>query len=195
MNTKILRELQTAVIAMAILMVVVCFIYPLTIWAGAQLVFKNQANGSLIVEKNKVIGSSLIGQSFTSDRSFHPRPSAAGKGYDATSSGGSNLGPISDKGLKDTAERVANYRLINRLDPGVKVPIDAVTASASGLDPHISPKNAELQVLRVAEKRNLNVDVVHKLIKEHTEKPDWGFLGESGVNVLRLNLALDHLQP
>ncbi len=195
MSTKILRELQTAVIAMAILMVVVCLIYPFTIWAGAQLIFKNQANGSLIVESGKVVGSSLIGQSFTSDRSFHPRPSAAGKGYDATSSGGSNLGPISDKGLKETAERVANYRLINRLDPGVKVPIDAVTASASGLDPHISPKNAELQALRVAEKRNLNVDVVYKLIKEHTEKPDWGFLGESGVNVLRLNLALDHLQP
>jgi K+-transporting ATPase ATPase C chain len=195
MSLKIFREIKTAVKTMSILMVLVCLIYPLTIWAGAQLVFKNQANGSLIVESGKVVGSSLIGQSFTSERSFHPRPSLAGKGYDATSSGGSNLGPISDKGLRETAERVANYRHINRLAPGVKVPIDAVTTSASGLDPHISPKNAELQALRVAENRNLNVDVVHKLIKEHTEKPGWGFLGESGVNVLQLNLALDHLQP
>lgn len=195
MNTKILRELQTAVIAMAILMAVVCLIYPLTIWAGAQLVFNKKANGSLIIENGKVVGSSLIGQSFTSDRAFHPRPSLAGKGYDATSSGGSNLGPISAKGLEKTAERAVNYRLINRLAPGVKVPIDAVTASASGLDPHISPRNAELQALRVAEKRNLDIELVRKLIKEHTEKPDWGFLGESGVNVLQLNLALEHLQP
>jgi K+-transporting ATPase ATPase C chain len=175
-----------------------------------QALFPKQANGSLIEKDGKVIGSELIGQNFAGPGYFHPRPSAAGSGYDAGSSGGTNLGPTSDKlingvhkklpdgkddpsnfdGIKDLA---VAYRQENGLAPTAPVPADAVTRSASGLDPDISPENAVLQVPRVAHARSLPLDQVRRLVAEHTRQPDLGVLGDARVNVLDLNLALDKL--
>jgi K+-transporting ATPase ATPase C chain len=138
-------------------------------------------------------GSRLIGQSFTADKYFHSRPSAAGNGYDPTSSSGSNLGPTSQKLRDAIAQNIASYRAQNNLDINTSVPADAVTASASGLDPHISPRNAELQTPRVAKARGLGEDKVRELIRANTDSASLGFLGEPGVNVLPLNLALDAL--
>jgi potassium-transporting ATPase KdpC subunit len=140
-----------------------------------------------------VRGSKLLGQGFTGARYFHPRPSAAGNGYDAANSGGSNLGPTSQKLHDAIKERIAAYREENRLKENESVPADAVTASGSGLDPHISLSNAELQGARVARARGLSEEEVHGLIKQHTEGPDLGILGDPGVNVLTLNLGLDSL--
>ncbi|HEY1489852.1 MAG TPA: K(+)-transporting ATPase subunit C, partial [Verrucomicrobiae bacterium] len=149
----------------------------------------------LIVDKDGAIhGSRLIGQSFTADKYFHSRPSAAGNGYDATSSGGSNLGPTSKKLADSIAQNIADYRSQNGLTTNDAVPADAVTASGSGLDPHIGVRNAELQAPRVAKARGLTVDKVLELARQNTDQPDLGFLGEPGVNVLKLNLALDHLE-
>jgi len=179
------------------LAVVCCGLYPLVVFGVSQLLFHDQANGSLIVGKDGTIhGSRLIGQQFTADKYFHPRPSDAGANgmaYDPTSSGGSNLGPTSQK-LHDTiAQNIAAYRTQNNLDTNTPVPADAVTASASGLDPHISLRNADLQALRVAKARGLSVDKVRELIRANTDAASLGFLGEPGVNVLALNLALDAL--
>ena len=135
----------------------------------------------------------LLGQGFTAEKYFHPRPSAAGVGYDATSSGGSNLGPTSQKLYDAIKQRVAGYRQENHLPPEQPVPADAITASGSGLDPHISPANAELQARRVARARGLSEQDIRALINQHIEGPDLGMLGDSGVNVLTLNLALDSL--
>ena len=186
--------------------VIVTVIYPVSVWAVSQLLFPRQANGSLIKIKGKVIGSELLGQSFYSPRYFHSRPSAAGNGYDSANSGGSNLGPISSKFLngvddnpntKDVNEafagvkqRVESYRQVNGLPPDVKIPVDAVTASGSGLDPHISPRNAALQLSRVSRERGLSKETLQKLIEKNTDGA-FGVLGEPGVNVLKLNLALD----
>ena len=191
MMKNILEQARTAVIATLVLAVILCGIYPVAVWGVAQLLFSDKANGSLIERDGKVIGSKLIGQNFSAPKYFHTRPSAAGKGYDAANSGGSNLGPISQKHLDAVRDRVAAYRKINNLNSDVKIPVDAVTASASGLDPHISPMNAKLQLIRVAKERALSEDQVGKLIEEHTNLPFLGLLGDPAVNVITLNVALD----
>ena len=175
-----------------ILGVVCCGLYPLVVTGLGQLLFPAQANGSLILDsQGAVLGSRLIGQNFTADKYFHSRPSAAGNGYDANSSGGSNLGPTSQKLNDSIAQNLADYRSSNGLATNAPVPADAVTSSASGLDPHISPLNAGLQVARVAKARGWPVERVQGLVAQHTDRPGLGFLGEAGVNVLELNLALD----
>ena len=158
----------------------------------AQVAFPRQANGSLLFDSTgSVRGSRLLGQQFTADKYFHSRPSAAGNGYDATSSGGSNLGPTSSNLATTIAQRIADYRTGNGMATNAPVPADAVTASGSGLDPHISVANAALQIPRVAKVRGLSEDRVCKLVQQNTEGPDLGIFGESSVNVLTLNLALD----
>jgi len=166
-------------------------IYPLVITGLAQLLFPRQANGSLIIADNRVIGSELIGQDFTRPGYFHPRPSAAGSGYDPTASGGSNFGPTSRK----LAERVAaSVSELIRENPGLrpgKIPVDMVTTSASGLDPDVSPADAYAQVARVAKGRRMSEDRVRMLVESNVTGRQFGFLGEPRVNVLRLNRALD----
>ncbi len=191
---KLFSEIRSAVMVTLALAVVCCGLYPLVVFGVSQLLFHDKANGSLLIDSTgSVRGSRLIGQQFTADKYFHPRPSAAGNGYDPTTSGGSNLGPTSQK-LHDTiAQNIAVYRTQNNLDTNTPVPADAVTASASGLDPHISLRNAELQTPRVAKARGLGEDKVRELIRANTDSADLGILGEPGVNVLPLNLALDGL--
>ncbi len=187
-----LSEIRSAVMVTVVLAVVCCGLYPLVVFGMAQVLFHDKANGSLIVDaKGAIQGSRLLGQQFTGDKYFHSRPSAAGNGYDATSSGGSNLGPTSQKLHDSIAQNVTDYRSQNGLATNAPVPADAVTASASGLDPHISPENAELQVARVAKIRGVSEEDVRKLIRQNTDAADLGFLGDPGVNVLTLNLALD----
>jgi K+-transporting ATPase ATPase C chain len=192
---SLFSELRPAIVGTLVLAAVTCGAYPLLVTGIAQTAFKNQAAGSLITDKDgKVIGSALLGQNFTADHYFHPRPSAAGAGYDAASSSCSNLGPTSQKLNDAIKERIAAYRSKNGLAADATVPADAVTASGSGLDPQISLKNAELQTARVAKARSLSVEKVTELIASNTTKPDLGILGETGVNVLKLNLALDALK-
>ncbi len=175
-----------------VLAAVCCGVYPLIVFGIAQAAFRDQANGSLIVDRNGTVrGSKLLGQGFTADKYFHPRPSAAGNGYDAANSGGSNLGPTSQKLNDAIKEWIAAYRKENGLKDTEPVPADAVTASGSGLDPHISVPNAELQLARVAKARGFDLQRVRALIEQNTAKPDFGLLGDSGVNVVLLNLALD----
>lgn len=190
-----LNHLRGATVATLGLGVVCCGLYPVAVWAVAQAVFPEKANGSLVTDANGTVrGSALIGQSFSGVRYFHPRPSAAGaNGYDASASGGSNLGPTSRKLADQVRDRIAAYRAMNGLAEAEPVPADAVTASASGLDPHISPRNAALQAARVARERKLPIDVVKGLVESHTARAGTGLFGEPGVNVLRLNLALDAL--
>ena len=247
----LLDHLRVSIIATIVLAVIVCGIYPLIVWGLAQLIFPSQANGSLIGKDGKpvskdsdAVGSALLGQSFSDAKYFHGRPSAAGNGYDPTSSAGSNLGPTSAKLINGTIKkddkgnevvdydgihvRIVHYCIDNgigydisiplkeftdkqgNLDdvklikafnadkplafmPKVEIPADAVTASGSGLDPHISPANARMQAPRVAKARNLPVDRVLQLAQQYTDPRGLGFLGDPGVNVLRLNLALDRL--
>ncbi len=172
-----------------VLLIITCGLYPAIVWGIGQIAFRHQANGSLIERNGKVIGSEIIGQNFTSERYFHPRPSAAGNdGYDATASGGSNLGPTSKK-LRDTInDRVTKYA---DTKPSGGIPADAVTASASGLDPHISPVNALSQAARVARARGLSSTQIESMIHAHTENRFLGIYGEPRVNVLLLNLDLD----
>ena len=166
--------------------------YPLLVTGIASLIFPHQAGGSLILKNGQVIGSELLAQSFTSDRYFHPRPSAAGMdGYDPTSSGGSNLGPTNQKLIDAVQQRAVAYRQENGLAPDAQVPVDAITASASGLDPDISPANAYLQAARVAKARGLSASQVKVLIDQSTQGRTLGILGEPRMNVLELNLALD----
>ena len=191
------REIRSAVGSTAVLAVVCCGVYPLVVTGITRTVFHDKADGSLIKDASgKVRGSALLGQVFTGETYFHSRPSAAGaNGYDAASSSGSNLGPTSQKLADLIKERVAAYRTTNGLAENQEVPADAVTASGSGLDPHISPANADLQAARVAKARNLPLEKVQDLIESNTEKPDLGIFGDAGVNVLKLNLALDALAP
>ena len=186
-------QLRISLTATLFLAVLLCGIYPLAVWLLAQGLFPANANGSLVMRNGKILGSSLISQGFTAPKYFHPRPAAAGQGYDATSSGGSNLGPTSKRLVETVQQRVGEYRSENNLRPDALVPIDAVTASASGLDPHISLKNALLQAGRVAKARGLSEGIVLKEIRRHTEGRDLGILGEPRVNVLMLNLALDRM--
>jgi len=188
---NIFKEIRISLLATISLAVILCGLYPLTVWLLAQGLFPAGANGSLIEKSGKVIGSSLISQGFTDPRYFHPRPSMAGQGYDATSSAGSNLGPTSKKLIDEVGRRVSAYRAENSLAPGDLVPADAVTTSASGLDPHISLKNALLQAPRVARARGLSEGEVKKLVKLHAQGRFLGMIGEPRVNVLMLNLALD----
>jgi K+-transporting ATPase ATPase C chain len=161
------------------------------VWGIARGVFPHKANGSLIQVNGKVAGSSLLAQGFTGAAYFHPRPSAAGQGYDAANSSGTNLGPTSKKLIENVKQRVAGYRAENGLPPDVPVPADAVTSSASGLDPHISIENASLQAGRVATARGMDrMDILWK-IAAHTEGRDLGILGQPRVNILLLNLDLD----
>lgn len=191
---ELLQEVKVSVLATLALIVILCGVYPLVVWGIAQVVFPDQANGSLVEVRDKIVGSGLLGQNFSGPQYFHPRPSAAGDvGYDGASSGGSNLGPLSQKLTDQVKGRVDKYRTENNLPAATLVPADAVTASGSGLDPHISRRNAELQAARVAKVRKLSADKINLLIQDVTEGPDLGFLGEPGVNVLRLNLALDAL--
>ena len=175
---------------MVVFTVICGLAYPLVVTAIAQVGWQDTANGSLIERDGVVVGSELIGQPFSSPQYFHPRPSAAGDGYDGAASSGSNLGPTNPDHLAIVAERVG-YRDLNGLGADVLVPVDAVTASGSGLDPHISVRNAELQAPRVAAERGLDVDDVLALVAEHTTERPLGILGDPGVNVLELNLALD----
>ena len=193
-----------------ILLLLVSGIYPLVVWGISQVAFKHQANGSLIRNaQGQVIGSELLAQGFTKPEYFHPRPSAAGNGYDPTASSGTNLGPTSDKlingvhkkdlspGKPDPADfdGVADlakaYRTENGLAATARVPVDAVTRSASGLDPQISPANAQIQIARVSKARGLSEETIRGLIAENTSGRGLGVLGEPAVNVLKLNLALD----
>lgn len=184
-------ELRSSLVSTIALALLLCGIYPVLVWALAQGLFPYQANGSLVTRQGRVIGSTLIAQKFAGPMFFHPRPSAAGDGYDATRSGGSNLGPLSRKLAEEARERSTAYRLENGLSPDTPIPADAVTASGSGLDPHISVRNALLQARRVASSRNLREETIMEKIKVHTEGRDFGIFGEPRVNVLQLNLDLD----
>ena len=191
----IFTEFGRSIAATIFFDVILCGAYPLIVFGVSQLLFPYQANGSLLVDKSGAIrGSALLAQNFTGGKYFHPRPSAAGaNGYDATSSSGSNLGPTSQKLRDSVAQNLTDYRAQNGLATNAPVPADAVTASASGLDPHITVQNAELQAPRVAKARGLIAERVIELVRANTAGPDLGFLGEPGVNVLTLNLALDAL--
>lgn len=177
-------------------------IFPVVIWIFAQVIFPHQANGSLIrsADKKTIVGSELIGQSFTRPEYFHPRPSAAGSGYAGEASGGTNLGPTSrklivgEKNFPGIEQLASAYRAENRLAADFPVPVDAVTRSGSGLDPDISPSNAELQTSRVAQARKISERQVLTLVRSFIQDRQLGFLGEPRVNVLKLNIALDRLK-
>jgi K+-transporting ATPase ATPase C chain len=200
MRSGILRQARVAVAALVIATVVLGLGYPLVITGISQLFFRDQANGSLITRNGKVAGSALLGQSFTDakgnplPRYFQPRPSNAGGGYDGTSSGASNLGPSNPVLIKEVSERGRAYRQFNHMAPDAAVPVDAVTASGSGLDPDISVQNADDQAPRVAQARHLPLTQVRALVLEYTTPPQLGFLSEPAVNVLQLNMALDGLR-
>jgi len=192
---NLFAESGRSIVATIFFAIILCGIYPLVIYGAAQLLFPRQANGSLLVDKSGAVrGSALLAQNFTGAQYFHPRPSAAGaNGYDATSSGGSNLGPTSSNLVANITQNLANYRGENGLATNAPVPADAVTASGSGLDPHISVANAELQIPRVAKARGMTEARVRDLVKQNTAGRDLGVFGEPRVNVMRLNFALDSL--
>jgi K+-transporting ATPase ATPase C chain len=188
----LLAGLRTSLLLTLLFTVLLGGIYPVGVWAMARLVFPAQAEGSLIFEREGTLrGSALLAQGFSRDIYFHPRPSAAGAGYDAAGSGGSNLGPTSRRLADMIAADIAAYRSANGLAAEAPVPADAVTRSGSGLDPHISPANAQLQAARVARARRMPLEQVRALIAAATEDRSWRIFGEPGVNVLRLNRALD----
>jgi len=186
----LLRELMLSVVSTISLGILVCGVYPVAVW-GLSLLFQHKAGGSLIVADGKVVGSELIGQHFAGDKYFTSRPSSAGNGYDAANSGGSNLGPLSQKLMDGVKDNVAAYRKQNNLEEKTPVPADAVLGSSSGLDPHISVPNALLQAPRVAKVRGMSEEIVRHYVEQNTDGRDLGILGEPRVNVLLLNRALD----
>src|SRR5580692_7291204 len=190
-----LKELWTSIVATVVLCVVVSGVYPVLIWGVGQVLFPHQANGSLVQNNGQIVGSELLAQGFSGAKYFHPRPSDAGTGYDPLSSGGSNLGPTSQKLMDGIKANVAQYRQENSLAAEALVPADAVTASGSGLDPHISLQNALLQVPRVAKERGLSEEAIRGEVIKATDKALLGIGGDPGVNVLKLNLALDTRVP
>ncbi|MGD1088976.1 MAG: potassium-transporting ATPase subunit KdpC [Verrucomicrobiota bacterium] len=192
---NIFAEFGRSIVATIFFAIILCGLYPLIVFGAARLLFPHQAYGSLLVDKSGVVrGSELLAQNFTGEKYFHPRPSAAGpNGYDPTSSGGSNLGPTSSNLVANIAQNIAGYRADNNLATNAPVPADAVTESASGLDPHISLANAEIQIPRVAKVRGLSEDHVRELVKQNTSGRDLGVFGEPRVNVMTLNFALDQL--
>jgi K+-transporting ATPase ATPase C chain len=185
---NILKQIYPAIAMTVVLTVLLGIIYPLAVTGLALVMFPAKAGGSLIEKDGRAIGSSLIGQPFTGPVYFHSRPSAAGTGYDGTASGGTNLGPTSQK-LVDNVKTAAES--LREENPDSPIPVDMVTASASGLDPHITPAAAEFQVPRIAKERSMKAEEVRRLVREHTEGRQFGILGEPRVNVLELNLALD----
>lgn len=191
-TVNLLNEIKLSIVAMVLLLLLVSGVYPLVIWGIAQTVFPRQANGSLIKnDQGVLIGSALLAQGFTSAKYFHPRPSKAGGGYDATSSGGSNYGQTTQSLMDTIKTRVQTYRAENGLDSNTLIPGDAVTASASGLDPDISLDNALFQVQRVAKARGAGADYVERVVRSKLQGRDLGVLGEPRINVLMLNAALD----
>lgn len=189
MVTQLVRS---AITIYALITVITGVLYPLTVTGIAQVLFPYQANGSIIVRQGKVVGSELIGQNFSDPKYFHPRPSAAGEyGYDAESSSGSNGGPTNQALMASWQSRAQAFRQENGLSDTEPIPPDVITASASGLDPHLSPKGALLQARRVAQARGLSESWVRDLVMAHAEPRVLGVLGEPTVNVLKLNLALD----
>ena len=197
LTAKLSKQLRPALLSILVLTLLTGIVFPLLLFAIGRPLFPRQAEGSLIARGGDIIGSELIGQQFNRPEYFQPRPSAAGTGYDGTSSGGTNVGPNNPKlkngganfaGIRQLADE---YRKRNGLASDAPIPIDAVTRSASGLDPHISPANAALQIARVARARGVSGDVIRRLVADHTEGPQFGFLGNSRVSVLGLNLALD----
>ncbi|AIF50336.1 potassium-transporting ATPase subunit KdpC [Pelosinus sp. UFO1] len=190
-----LRQMLNAFAMLLVFTIITGLAYPLAMTGLAQALFPFQANGSIIVHDGKPIGSALIGQNFTSAKYFYGRPSAAGAdGYDAASSGGSNLGPTSKKLVDTVAGNVAKVRNENQLDEQKLIPSDLVLASGSGLDPDISPAAAQMQIGRIAKERGLSAEEVRNLVDHHIKKRQLGILGEPRVNVLELNLALDALK-
>jgi K+-transporting ATPase ATPase C chain len=190
--STIFKDFRTAIIAMVAFSILCGLVYPLAITGIAQGVAPGKAGGSLIEVNGEAVGSSLVGQNFSDPKYFHPRPSAAGKdGYDGTSSSGSNLGPSSQALVDAVTANLKTVREDNGLAEDAPVPVDAVTASGSGLDPHISPAYAELQVARVAKERGMKEDAVRSLVKKYTDGSTLFVMGEPRVNVLRLNIALD----
>jgi K+-transporting ATPase ATPase C chain len=186
------KNLIIAVLMTLVTTVLFGLLFPLLITGLAQVLFPRQANGELLKRNGHVVGSRLIGQSFSSPGYFHSRPSSAGTGYDAGNSGGANLGPTNQSliaRVQGDADRLQGE------NPAAAIPMDLLTTSASGLDPHISPEAAEFQVPRIAKERGLSEDVVHEAVRQHTEQRQFGFLGEPRVNVLELNLTLDEISP
>ncbi|MGE5508288.1 MAG: potassium-transporting ATPase subunit KdpC [Chitinophagales bacterium] len=188
-----LRKVIQAFLLLVVMTLLTGVAYPLAVTGLGQLIFPRQANGSLVRVNGRVVGSALIGQQFHGAQYFRPRPSAAGEGYDPRASGGSNLGPTSRRLKQEVGARLANVRKENGLTQASRVPSDLVTASASGLDPDVTPEAARLQIPRVARARGLSEDVVRRLVARYERRPLWGILGEPRVNVLELNLALDGL--
>jgi len=186
------KNLITAILMTIATTILLGIIYPLVVTGLAQLIFPRQANGQLIQKDGKTIGSSIIAQGFSSPAYFHPRPSFAGNGYDPTNSNGSQLGSTNQKLIVRVKGDVSNAHTEN---PSERVPIDLVTGSASGLDPHITPASAEFQLPRVAKERGTSVEQLRALVQKHTEDRQFGFLGEPRVNVLKLNLELDEQFP
>jgi potassium-transporting ATPase KdpC subunit len=186
------RNLITAILMTVVTTILFGLGYPLVVTALAQWIFPDKANGQLIVRDGQAIGSRIIAQPFTGAEYFHPRPSAAGNGYDATASGGSNLGPTNRKLVERVNQSVADAR---RENPGAPVPADSVTTSGSGLDPDITPANAEFQAPRVARERGIDEALLLALVHQHTRQREFQFLGEARINVLELNLDLDSKYP
>lgn len=197
-----MKHIRPALALLIFFVLITGFAFPMAITAVSQAALPSQANGSLVSVNGKVVGSSLIGQNFADPKYLHPRPSAAGAGYDANNSSGTNLGPTNPKllegvegfdGVKQLAEK---YRTENGLDVSATIPADSVTRSASGLDPHVSPANAKFQANRIAKQRKLSSEKVLQVIQKNTERPLLGVFGEDRVNVLGVNLDLDAIsQP
>jgi K+-transporting ATPase ATPase C chain len=188
-------QLRPAIVGLMLLTLLTGCIFPLVLFGLGRALFPDQAAGSLATRGGVIVGSRLIGQTFTRPEYFQPRPSAAGKGYDATQSSGTNFGPSNPKLIVAVKQAALDYRKLNGLAPDAAVPIDAVTSSGSGLDPHIGPENADLQVARVAHARAVGEDLIRALLAEHTQGRQLGFMGAPRVSVLELNLALDRTAP